>query len=235
MMQRHTRALGWGLAVLVACGFTLLGGWQLQRMQAKQARLDGAVAAGTLAPVALADALARDGLVQVEDHGRFLPGVVLLDNQIRRGRAGVKVYRPFQSEAGARVLVDLGWRPLPPDRALPFPATAPTASRIRGLLAPPPSPGLAIGPAVTTAGPGRWLATRLLPADLGPVMGVVDLPMRVLRLDPSMPFGDVRDLDLLPNTLPPQRHLGYAVQWFGLALAVLVVALVMDRRRLRPT
>ncbi|WP_343239036.1 SURF1 family cytochrome oxidase biogenesis protein, partial [Stenotrophomonas sp.] len=56
---------------------------------------------------------------------------------------------------------------------------------------------------------------------------------RVLRLDPALPFGDARDLDLLPNTLPPQRHLGYAVQWFGLALTVLVVALVLERRRRR--
>ncbi|KKD57741.1 hypothetical protein VM57_01405 [Stenotrophomonas maltophilia] len=32
---------------------------------------------------------------------------------------------------------------------------------------------------------------------------------------------------------PPQRHLGYAVQWFGLALTVLVVALVLEWRRRR--
>ena len=37
----------------------------------------------------------------------------------------------------------------------------------------------------------------------------------------------VRDLVILPNTLTPARHLGYAVQWFGLALTVLVVAVVL--------
>ena len=35
---------------------------------------------------------------------------------------------------------------------------------------------------------------------------------RVLRLDPRQPLGYARDLDVLPNTLPPERHLGYAVQ-----------------------
>ena len=40
-----------------------------------------------------------------------------------------------------------------------------------------------------------------------------------------------RDLDILPNTLSPERHLGYAVQWFGLAIAVLVIALVMTFRK----
>jgi cytochrome oxidase assembly protein ShyY1 len=40
-----------------------------------------------------------------------------------------------------------------------------------------------------------------------------------------------RDLDILPNTLTPERHLGYAVQWFGLAITVLVVALVLTFKR----
>ena len=43
-----------------------------------------------------------------------------------------------------------------------------------------------------------------------------------------------RDLDVLPNTLPPERHLGYAVQWFALALAVLATALILTTRRQRP-
>ena len=62
---------------------------------------------------------------------------------------------------------------------------------------------------------------------------------RVLRLDPARRAGDSgvmlapgqRDLDVLPNTLPPARHLGYAVQWFALALATLVVAGVLTWRR----
>ena len=56
---------------------------------------------------------------------------------------------------------------------------------------------------------------------------------RVLRLDPRAPFGYARDLDVLPNTLPPERHLGYAVQWFALALAVLATALVLTVRASR--
>jgi cytochrome oxidase assembly protein ShyY1 len=55
----------------------------------------------------------------------------------------------------------------------------------------------------------------------------------VLKLDPAIPLGYARDLDVLPNTLPPERHLGYAVQWFGLALAVLATALVLTFRKPR--
>jgi cytochrome oxidase assembly protein ShyY1 len=62
------------------------------------------------------------------------------------------------------------------------------------------------------------------------------LAPRVLKLDPAqrLPAGApayARNLDILPNTLPPQRHLGYAVQWFGLAATVLVTALVLTFRK----
>ena len=53
----------------------------------------------------------------------------------------------------------------------------------------------------------------------------------MLKLDPTLPIGYARDLDILPNTLPPERHLGYAVQWFGLALTVLATALVLTFRK----
>ena len=235
MMRQHTRLLGWLMALLAMAGFTALGLWQLQRMHAKQALLD-AQAPAVAQAMPLAQALAAQGALHgVVDHGRFLPGVVLLDNQTRHGRAGVKIYRPFRSDAGSVLLVDMGWRALPPDRRLPVVPAPPSPVAVRGLLAPPPSSGLALGPAFTTTDvAGCWLASRL-PADgLAAALGLPSLPERVLRLDPALPFGDERDLDLLPNTLPPQRHLGYAVQWFGLALTVLVVALVLEWRRRRP-
>jgi len=60
------------------------------------------------------------------------------------------------------------------------------------------------------------------------------VPPRVVRLDPKLPGGYARDLDILPNTLPPERHLGYAVQWWALSIAVLVTALVLTFRKPRP-
>lgn len=234
MMRQHTRLLGWSAAGVAIVVFCLLGHWQLQRMGQKQALLAAQQAASAQPAMPLARALGAPGVVHaVVDHGRFLPGLVLLDNQIRHGRAGVKLYRPFRSDDGALVLVDMGWRPLPADRTLPTVPFPPSPVDMRGLLAPAPSPGLAIGPAQVDAGPDRWLASRMQAAALAGVLGLPALPARVLRLDPALPFGDERDLDLLPNTLPPERHLGYALQWFGLALTVLVVALVLEWRRRR--
>jgi cytochrome oxidase assembly protein ShyY1 len=55
----------------------------------------------------------------------------------------------------------------------------------------------------------------------------------VLRLDPVVPLGYERDLQLLANTLPPERHRGYSLQWFALAVAVLVTALILTFRKAR--
>ena len=69
--------------------------------------------------------------------------------------------------------------------------------------------------------------------NLASSLGEAKLPPRVLRLDPALPIGYARNLDVLPNTQPPSRHLGYAVQWFALAAAVLATAAVLTFRKPR--
>jgi cytochrome oxidase assembly protein ShyY1 len=46
-----------------------------------------------------------------------------------------------------------------------------------------------------------------------------------LLLDPQDPDGYARDWR--PGGMTPERHFGYAVQWFGLALTVIVVYVVL--------
>jgi surfeit locus 1 family protein len=90
-----------------------------------------------------------------------------------------------------------------------------------------------VGALVPAKQPQTWLATRIdLPA-IAAQLGLEQVPLapRVLRLDPALPLGYARDLDLLPNTLPPSRHLGYAVQWFAMALTVLLIATLLHVRR----
>ena len=243
MSSRTTFIVGWTAAVLAIVAFVSLGQWQLSRMHQKQAMLDAVeatLAARTALPLSVAGdaARARDydwsaGL------GRFVDGpAFVLDNQIRAGVPGLRVYRLFAPVDAAPLLVDLGWTPLA-DRTTRLPE--PTIVRgegllgrdvaLRGLLAPPPSAGLALGPALA---PGdAVLMTRIELDAIAADAGLPALPPRVLRVDPALDVGYARDLDVLPNTLPPDKHLGYAVQWFGLALAVLVIALVLTFRKRR--
>ena len=230
--------LGWTLALLVVAGFARLGFWQLARMHEKEtllASVHAVLAQRVPQPLSLASDSARArGFDWVVGRGRFDDApAVLLDNQSRDERPGVRAYRLFVPEAGAPMLVELGWLPLPGDRAMPQVAPIKGDVEVRGLLLPPPSPGLVAATANRTP-KGEILATALDAPDLPALLGGEKLPPRVLRLDPAMKdIGYARDLDVLPNTLPPSRHLGYAVQWFALSLAVLATAAVLTFRKPR--
>ena len=240
-MSTHRRILvgGWLAAMLLAFGFSLLGGWQWRRMHEKQAMLDRVhEVVESRQAAALAEAAdpahARD-YAWSAGNGRFAEGPAwLLDNQQRDGRPGVRVYRVFLPDGDALpLLVELGWLPMPPDRrlpALPPPPAGPMS--LNGLLMPPPSRGVLEGEPIET--PAGHLVIGLDPAKMATRAGLPALAPRILRLDPDAPFGHARDLDVLPNTLPPEKHLGYAVQWFALAAAVLLTALVLTLRSRRP-
>jgi cytochrome oxidase assembly protein ShyY1 len=240
MKKRRMPAwLGWTLALLVAAGFARLGFWQLARMHEKEtwlASVQAVLAQRVAQPLALAADPARARRFDwAAGRGRFAESPpVLLDNQSRDDRAGVRAYRVFLPDAQATpLLVELGWLPLPGDRALPRVAAIPGEVEVRGLLLPPPSPGL-IAATASREPNGSVLTTTLDAPGLPALLGIAKLPPRVLRLDPAMRgIGYARDLDVLPNTLPPSRHLGYAVQWFALSLAVLATAAVLTFRKPR--
>lgn len=228
--------LGWALALAAMTLFAGLGHWQLGRKDEKQAQLDAAQhVLSERIPRALsiaADPQQARGYDWAAGVGHFVDApAVLLDNQQHEGRAGVRVYRLFQPAGGTvPLLVELGWLPVPGDRVMPGVPRSEGSIRLEGLLSPPPSHGIARATAVPQPN-GTLLATGLDADQLRPALHADRLAPRVLRLDPTLPIGYARDLDILPNTLPPQKHLGYAVQWFALALAVLVTALILTFRK----
>ena len=228
--------VAWGVAALLLAGaFAALGAWQWQRATQKAGLLARWQAALVAPPLALAAALepGRTLPARAEGAGRFVAdATVLLDNQVREGRAGVMVLSLFQPDGAHRaLLVNRGWIALDAQRRLATPLSAVDgAVQVSGLLAPPPSAGLRVDNAPWRAGAEppllNWLDLPALARQFGR-----ELHPGVLLLDESAPFGYARAWQPLPNTLPPARHRGYAVQWFGLALTVLVVSGVMIGRR----
>lgn len=231
-------AIGWVFAIVVIAVFIQLGLWQSRRAVDKQALLD--TTANVLERrdpkplAAAADPLRTRAHDWAAGPGRFADtGPLWLDNQQRGGRVGIRAYRVFVPEQGTALLVDLGWLPMGANRAMPQVARPEGPIELRGLLAPPPSTGIALGPGVVRQGDG-WLLTRVDPPAIAAASGLPGpLAPRVLRLDPALPLGYSRDLELLVNTLPPDKHRGYAVQWFALALAALATALILTFRRTR--
>jgi cytochrome oxidase assembly protein ShyY1 len=215
----------WTVSLGLCAVFVSAGLWQSGRAVRKEAML-------------AASARAMPAWVAFE--GRFADMPALrLDNQRRGSRVGVQVYRLFDTDDGTRLWVDVGWRELPPDRVVPAEPRLPSESmRLEGLLVPPPSAGFALGPASSPLPDGGVLALRLEPAVLreagippvtrppSPTLGFA-----VLRLDPTLAIGYERDLDLLTNTLSPDKHRGYALQWFGFAAGLFLLSLYLQFRR----
>lgn len=236
MADKHTRSLiiWWLLAVLLAVGFARLGFWQYGRAAEKRvqiAQADAALADRT--PVSLLTPT-FEPYEWVEGSGTFArEPVVLLDNQQRDGRVGVEVYGVFLADEipGKRMLVDLGWVPMDGQRDWPSVTVPEGRMTVRGMRTNPPSPGIRLGDAsayLEKRG-AEWLVVQLDTAAIGKALGAEVWP-QVLRLDPAMKVGYERDLKVLTNTLTPEKHLGYAVQWWGLAATVLGIALVLTLR-----
>lgn len=232
-LRRHPLLL-WAFALCAIALFARLGFWQLGRSDQKRAML--AEAERVLSerwpqPLSvLANDRRESAYDWLEVRGRFADApAVLLDNQQRGSKVGVRAYRVFVVEGGAPVLVELGWVALPGDRVLPQVPRDAEKTALAGLLLPPPGKGLNLGPAAAQPN-GDLLATSLDIPTLRGELRIPTLASRVLRPEPEPGFGFERDYEILPNTLPPERHLGYAVQWFALATAVLITALSLQWR-----
>lgn len=230
---------------LAAAGFFALfltaGLWQWDRARQKEALFAAWVQVDQLPLTPFAEAVAagvpsRERLQRTMVHGRYLDvPAVLLDNQQQSGAVGVGVYSAFQPAGeGPALLVARGFVPVARDRRrFPEPELPRAVDTVTGLLAAPPAAGLALGAAPQRPAQGPVLVTAIAPADLAQTLDVPLLPF-VLLLDPAATEGFARDWH--PNTLSPDRHRGYAVQWLGLAATVLVVTVLLTlRSRRRPT
>jgi surfeit locus 1 family protein len=220
---------------LVAIGATA-GSWQLRRAAEKDAlaaRFAAGGAEGSDAALPGQKLGERERYASRRVDGRYLSGrQVFLDNLTAGGRPGYQVLTPFMTANGP-ILVNRGWVPAAGDRrVLPDITVSSQLRSVRGRLDQLPRPGLRI-PSPPQDPAASWPRRLLFPtaAELARQTGL-PMPDWQLLLDPAEPDGYVRDWR--PGGMSADRHRGYAVQWFGLALTVIVVYLVLAFRRTGP-
>ena len=219
-------------AVLFAALLSL-GFWQLDRMRQKQA-LFAAFAAGSQSTVDLASLPPNAGAryQHARVFGRYDPQhQILLDNMTHEGMPGYRVLTPLRFGAEHTLLVDRGWIALGPSRQqIPDIAVGANDRSVAGRLDDLPRAGIHLA-AVTNDSAG-WPRVMSYP-NMPEVMAVMarEIYPYVLLLDAGQPDGFVRDWR--PATFPPERHLGYAVTWFGLALVLLIFYAVSQTHRLQ--
>jgi surfeit locus 1 family protein len=224
-------------AALAAC--VSLGWWQVGRAREKQAMI-ASFARGTQTSVELTGDVGVDDLPRyqhVRTLGHYEPArQVLLDNMPSRdGYPGYRVLTPFVRDGYDRLLlVDRGWVPLGASREV-LPAVAVDAGHraVSGRLDQLPVPGVRVGEAAA-AGDVRWPRVLNFPrqADVERVLGA-PVESRILLLDPAAPDGFERVWRPAMG-FGPERHLGYAIQWFALALVAVVIFIALSLERLPP-
>jgi len=218
---------------LVAVLCVLLGAWQLERARFKRAMQQDFADAPVVEQLDPEQPPAPYSRVHLE--GRFDPHRhILVDNRVLRGRPGVHVLTPFfVGDGSVTVLVNRGWLPMMPDRSvLPEVAVVEGPVRISGHLEPLRRPGLRLGQADVLV-TGHWPQLATYP-DLDRIAAVLETPLYplVLYLAEDSP-GGFEGRQWQPYTMGPEKHRGYALQWFTLALVAVIswIALGVARGR----
>jgi surfeit locus 1 family protein len=216
------------LPVLIGLGF-----WQVDRAEQKRAIIEAREQAGQAAPFSLNDrsvSRARAMHRPAKASGHYdSDHQFLLDNQVHNGRVGYRILTPLLLKGTDRaVLVDRGWVPAPASRkVLPDISVQTTPREVTGVIGRGPSPGLKLGSAYH--GDGDW-PRRVEYMDFGYFRSALPYPIPdyVLR----QANGDGEALNVPPGIgMSPKRHLGYAVQWFALATALVAIYVLVNTRR----
>lgn len=213
------------LALLLSAGF-----WQLRRADEKRAVLVEQAHRGDKESLVIEPGLAAAESVGRVRHrrgvatGRYRDDVqYLLDNRTHNHVAGYHVLTPLRlRDSDAHLLVNRGWLPVGPDRRrLPDVAVTGDLITATGTILASPATGLALGP--TGFDDPGWpkVVQSVDLARMGEQLGDPLLPF-VLRLSPDADRGYTREWQARAG-LTPERHTGYAFQWFALAAALVVL------------
>ncbi|MGV8928608.1 MAG: SURF1 family protein [Brevundimonas sp.] len=214
------------LALVLLCG---LGVWQVQRMQWKIGLIDQAEAAAAVPPAPLVEVLALHEpefrKVLVDCPGLATAPYVELQT-IHDGQPGVRLVSACRpTDFPAEFLMDRGFV-AESISARPPVSVSTVPVRVTAELRIIPPPGLMALPAEQN----RFFARDTI--GMAGALGVADPdPHTLFALTSSNP-----DWQALQPSAPPaafsNNHFGYALTWFGLALALIAFYIVLLRRRL---
>lgn len=219
-------------AVVVVTIMVQLGNWQLSRAQEKESRQEKLDTLSQQPPVSLPASPVKLEDFQyrkIEAQGVYLPKyTIYLDNKIYKGMVGYHIITPLRIGASSmHVLVNRGWAAAERDR-----------SKLPEVIT-PSGPLVVSGIATTATQKTLELSKEVVS---GQVWENLDLEryrdVTGLQLQPVMILQQDGTKDnLIREWARPDlgigKNLGYAAQWFAMALAVLIIYLVLSVKRER--
>ncbi len=221
---------GWRMSLLAFLAILLLtrlGFWQLQRAAEKKHMLSDHREFAKQAPMLWQAGSKLPAQYQpVTVQGHFLPKVLLLDNQHYQHQFGYHVISPFLLANRQVILVDRGWlagdvtRQTLPEMDLPkgfihlvgsvyYPSEK---NWLLGQLIEKERADLVVVELIDTQLIGQFLHKSVYPF--------------IIRLGKQEANGYVREWAIV--AMPPQRHYAYALQWFAMALVILILFIALN-------
>jgi len=210
-----------------------LGCWQLERASQKQEMLDARIKASQQLATNITSVKEnqRQSFLPVIAHGHYLPGKhILLDNQIMNGRAGYYVYSAFQLEGenASVILVNRGWLMAPSDRRqVPTIQDVMALKEVSGYLWRPSKPGFVLSEYLNTE---QW-PKIIQSVNFDNIQGILKQEVYpwtlVLKTNDNSEYPAAK----YKIAISPEKHTGYAVQWFCMALVLLGMYLYNSFKR----
>lgn len=238
VVNRIWKKPSWLAIVLLGAGllfFCRLGLWQLDRAAEKEQLLAAYSSAGAMPSVTLSQAREQAGngsFPRIKAMGRYDgTHTYLLDDQIRNGQQGRIAFALFVPGDGALpLLVNRGFLAHRGDGSIPdVPGLPEGTVTLEGLYGAAPGTGYRMG-GNSLPRQSSWPKSSIYidTVEIGEDLGR-NIDNGVLLLDKDPESGFLREWT--PQIIPPEKHLGYAFQWFCFALAALVIFIVLHWRR----
>jgi surfeit locus 1 family protein len=152
----------------------------------------------------------------------------LLDNRSYQHQLGYQVITPLLLPNNKVLLVNRGWIIRNPQRnRMPTLPAINGVQTVRGILYAPPKPFLL---SHTLEDTDRW-PRRIQGIEINSLAAQLhrSLLSFVVLLSPQATGGFVRDWQ--PVIMSPAKHWGYAVQWFALAMALIIIFFAVNIHR----
>lgn len=221
--RRFRPALVQTLATLLLLPvFIGLGSWQVQRAAEKQQLLDAESAAATASPVPVASLGPTDVPLHARASGRYGEHLFLLDNRVRDRRPGYEVLAPLRLGEDQAVLVNLGWVAQGESRAQLPAVEVPTGTvQVTGLAMTPEPPPFELSDRETFAAGWPKVVQTAVP---GRLQKELNYRLRPVVLYPDGSEVAAHKVEVM-HEFGPSRHHGYAAQWFGFAVVLMIVYL----------
>ncbi|MDR3501037.1 MAG: SURF1 family protein [Legionella sp.] len=218
------------LTLLFVGLFLRLGFWQIHRAEEKEQMLAAEKRQASLKPVLWTPKQKLPlQYTPIKIAGRYLPEVFFLDNQHHQHQFGYHVLSPLELADGSVVIIDRGWIPGDMTRRIFPKITAPkNLIQVRGTTYFPSKGQWVLGQDYEKKENSVVILERLDEQLLSQLLQKSVYPF-IIRLDKQDTHGFVREWATV--SMPPQRHLAYALQWFAMASVILIIFVALNLKK----